>query len=163
MTRFDPVEGERTEAPVTHRFLQAQFRMQEPLPGEPSDNERHRKGVEKDRSKHALEADVLIDEHREDKAEHQRPGDEQDAEQKDMPAGRNESLGGEQTLELLHPDKVEHWEHLRTAEGEAHGPDHRADIDRDDDDGGGQEGEGCRRLSAPSCACPRADGCVYRP
>jgi hypothetical protein len=69
--------------------------MQEPLPGEPCDNERHCVGVEKDRPERALETDVLIDEHGEDETEHQSTGDEQNSEHKDVPSGSDEALGCE--------------------------------------------------------------------
>src|SRR5580704_14656179 len=103
--------------------------MQEPLPGEPRHDERHCKGIEKDGSEHALEADMLIDEHGEKEPKHQSARDEQNAEHKDVPSGGDEALGCEQAFELLQADEVEDRQHFRTAKGESYSPDHRADID----------------------------------
>ena len=105
---------------------------------------------------------MLIDEHGEKEPKHQSARDEQNAEHQDVPSGGDEALGCEQAFELLQADEVEDRQHFRTAKGKSYSPDHRADIDGDNDDGGGKKSEGGGGVPAPPRARPRAAGCADR-
>ena len=138
----DPVEGEVGKAQSRTSLLQAELRIEEPLPDEAGDDERHRVGVEEDGAEHALAAHVLIDEHGQQEAEHQAAGDEQNAEDDDVPGGGDEALVAEQAVDTAaRPTKSKTGQQLRTGEGRAAPSRACADIDDEDDDGGRQQRE----------------------
>jgi hypothetical protein len=59
----------QSKVKLSHGLLQAQARIEEPLPGGPGDDEAERHGVEVDRPEHALDADLLIQQDGQGKAD----------------------------------------------------------------------------------------------
>ena len=137
----EPVEGEALKAGVVHQLLEPEARIEEPLPDQAGDDERHRVGIQKNRAEQALGADLLVDEDREQEAEHEAAREEQHAEHGDV-LGRDQETGvGQQAPVLVEADEVEGRQELGAREREPDRPDHAAEIDHDDHDRRGQQGQ----------------------
>src|ERR1019366_8019135 len=64
-----PVETDGGEADIMRQLLDAEREVEQPSPGQPGDDERHRERIEEHRAQHVLGAHALVDQCRQQEAE----------------------------------------------------------------------------------------------
>jgi hypothetical protein len=69
------IEGEARPAKAAHHALDAESRVQDPLPGKSGDDEGQREWIEEDGAEGVLEPDLLVQKGRQQKADDQREGE----------------------------------------------------------------------------------------
>ena len=133
----DPVEMEARPAPVVHRLLEPDARIEEQLPRRAGDDEGERQRIEIDRPQNAFAADLLVEQDGERQAEEQAEDDIEPAEnahvdQRRVPVRRRVGLErpGPQLLVVAEADEIGAGESLRVGEGQQQRPQVEA-VDED--------------------------------
>ena len=151
----EPVEGEALPAGVV-QLLQAERRVEEPLPDQAGDDERHGVRVEVDGAQRALGAHALVDEGGEQEPEYQAADQKQRAEHHQILNRHQKSSVAEQARVLIEADEIEGRQHLRAGERQPHRPQHAAEVDDDHGQGRGDQRQH-RRQAARDRPPPRRE------
>ncbi len=121
------VEGEALEAEAAHDVLNAELRVEDPLPNESGDDEAEREWIQEDGAEGVLEADLLIEQRREHEADHQAEDQRQDAVDRQVLDRNQPARGRPQPLVLIESDESQPRQELRIGEGIENGPDRSAE------------------------------------
>ncbi len=117
-----PVEAETFPAPVAEQLVQAQARIEQPLPGGAGDDHRQRHGIQVEGADEAFAADALVQQHCEEHSEHQADGDERAAEEQQVLARHPPAVVVPQALVLAEPGPLVAGHEARVGEGQQQRP-----------------------------------------
>src|SRR5260221_584586 len=87
-------------------LLDAEIGIEDPLPDEAGDDQRHGEGIEKDGAQKVFLPDSLVHEYGEQIAEHHIAADRQQAEEPDVVDGDHPAIAGPQATILVEADKI---------------------------------------------------------
>ncbi|MNN45832.1 hypothetical protein D3C81_1601840 [compost metagenome] len=118
-----PVETKAFPAPVTQHLVQAQARVEQPFPRGTGDDHRQRHRVQVDGADEAFLANALVQQHREEHAQHQADADEHAAEHREVLARDPPAVVVHQAHVLLQADPLVARHEAGVGEGQNERPD----------------------------------------
>ena len=128
-------EVEARPAEAVQGLLNAEIRVEHPLPDEAGDDERHGEGIEKDRAQQVFLADALVHEHGEEVAEDHAEDDGQYAEDPDVLDRSQPAVARPEAAILVEADEIVAGEEPGRGERpvDREGNADHVDSDRDED------------------------------
>ena len=117
-----PVEFKIRKSPVPNHLFDAQAGIEKPFPGGAGDDEAERHGVQVDGADNALGADLLVQQDRQQQADHNGDGDEQHHEDEQVIERHVPAWRREQPVVLLPSDQLVFRQNSRLGEGHVQGP-----------------------------------------